>query len=161
AELRDSGDSKTAEAFARKGVHLAQKREQNMQGEPAVKSTLADCHETLGTVLQKAKRWKEAAVEFRLAMEIFQTLAADFPKENYYEYRHASATNFLGIALRNQSTEIETALLLHRKAIEICTQLVADFNDRPAYRRQLVRSYYALGIAQQIVGRWTEAEKAY
>src|SRR5205823_2880990 len=98
--LRDAGDWEAAERFIRKALSLAGKLAEENATEPVHRQQLALRHGTLGIVLQRRGRLREAADQFRQEVVICERLVADFPEESSCRFRQVSALNFLGIALR-------------------------------------------------------------
>jgi serine/threonine protein kinase len=157
---RDLGDLPAAERLYRKALTAAKQLASENAAEPSARERLAKAHWGLAIILQKAKRPSEAADEFRAEHAIWEELAAEFPGEPEYRYRCANNQNFLGIALRTQPGQAETAAQLHRQSIALCDRLTAEFPDQPLYKLELVRSHYALGIALEIAERCPEAEES-
>jgi tetratricopeptide (TPR) repeat protein len=159
--LRDAGDLEAAERFGRKALPLARKLAEENHDEPASRERVAESHANLGTVLQRRRRGREAAEQFRQALTIHEQLAKEFPDESSYRCHHVNLLNFQGIALRDLPGEAATALRYHQQALGLCEPLVSQFPDRPRYRYELVRSHFALGIALRLAGRPAEAVQAF
>jgi serine/threonine protein kinase/Flp pilus assembly protein TadD len=157
---RDLRDLRGAEQTLRRALTLAGQLAEK-SAEPTERRLLADIHGDLGVVLQKARRPREAAEEFRQHLAIWERLTAEFPGEPEYRYRQARAQNFLGIALRTLPGETEAAARNHRQSLALCDRLVAEFPDVPEYQAEVFRSHYALATALMIAGRCTEAEQSY
>jgi serine/threonine protein kinase/tetratricopeptide (TPR) repeat protein len=161
ASLRGASDLEATERFCRKVLTLAGKLAEENPGEPASRETVANSHTALGVVLQKRRRGREAADQFRQALAIHERLAAEFPGDSSHRYHQVRLLNFLGIVLRTLPGEAAAALQCHQQALGLCDQLVAEFPDQTRYRSQLVRSHFALGIVLRLTGRHAEAVQAF
>jgi tetratricopeptide (TPR) repeat protein len=155
--LRDAGDLEAAEWLLRKALTLAAKLAEESSAEPADRRRAMEIHLQLGTVLQRRRRLREAADQFREALFLGEQLAAEFPDDSTHRYCQARQQNYLGIALRTLPNEAATAVQCHQKAIGVCERLVAEFPDQPDYRQELVRSRFSLGIVFRLSGRLAEA----
>ena len=157
--LRDRGELKAAERILRQTQKYAGPL--TASSDSADHKLLATVHYTLGIVLQRARRPRDAASEYRQALTIYEHLAKEFPTEPELRFNQANMANYLGIVLRGLPGETQRSLELHEKAVLICDQLVADSPDVPRYRGQLARSHYSVGNVQAVAGRWAEAQAAF
>ena len=83
------------------------------------------------------------------AMEIWQRLASEYPKEPNYRWQLARSYNSMAV-VHAQLASAETEAGRHqqsaealRQAVELLDQLVTDFPEVPKYREQLASFYNA------------------
>jgi len=161
ANLRDAGEFQGAEKALRKALELAKKVADEAPNDTSGQYRLAETYAALGSVLQRTRQYPEGADAYRAYLAVSEKLAAALPADPDYRHLKATAHNFLGVALRHLPKEMDNVVPHHRQAVQILEPLVVKFPNQTQYRRQLVRSHYALGITLTITGKWTEVESHY
>jgi eukaryotic-like serine/threonine-protein kinase len=130
---------------------------------PAVtefRSSLADSHNRLGSLLTRTGRAKEAEAEHRAAVAISEKLAADNPTVTEFRERLAMSHSNLGVMLikTGRAKEAETEC---RAALAIRAKLAAENPAVTEFRNSLAGSHYNLGNLLAETDRKKEAESEF
>lgn len=118
---------------------------------------LAGAHHNLALLLTKTGRLSEAEAAVRMALAIFERLAADYPETALYRWSVANSLICLAANLEVPEQQAET----YQKAVAIAEQLVAQLPDTPRYRQELSRYQVELGRVLSRLDRLNEAEDAH
>jgi len=155
-----TGRSEEAERAWRRGIAMKEAlpaQFPEVSGAPEYRKSLAHSHSNLGVVLfSMPDRLIEAERAFRRALELRESLVAEFPKVPGYRKDLADSYVNLGGLLRapGRLAEAEQAL---RRAIELQEVLVVQSPDNPDYRSRLGASLSNLGQLQKDRGELTSA----
>ena len=125
--------------------------------EPSRARTAAAAYR-VGPIEYRLGRTAEAAAAFRLAIDGYAKLAAEFPAVPEYRNDLAGSHHNLGNLLTGLGKRPE-AEEQYRKALAIEEKLVAEFPAVPEYHRDLAVSHNSLGILLAGLGKRPEAEE--
>src|SRR5262249_39459534 len=106
---------------------------------PLYRRDLARSHFQLGELHHFARRWREAAEVFPLALAIYEQLAREFPEDPEQPRAAADTLAYLGLTAEQQDRPAE-AEQHHRRALEIRQKLVKDHPKEARYRGDLLKS---------------------
>ncbi len=126
----------------------------------ASRARTAEAAFRVGRIEYRLGRVAEAAAAFRLAVDAYATLAAEFPAVSSYRERLAASDNDLGILLAGQGKEPE-AEEQFRNALAIGEKLSTEFPALPKYRSGLALSHLNLGCTLAGLGKRPEADEQY
>ena len=117
-------------------------------------------YERLASVRRHLGDREQASADYRQALIIFQTLAAEHPDVPAYRQQQARCHHGLASMLfdlgKQQEAETE-----QRQALALQRPLAAAFPDDPAYRSDLAASHHMLGFMLKAAGNAREAETEY
>ncbi len=127
--------------------------------EPSRARTAAAAHR-VGFIEYRLGRTAEAAAAYRLALDGYAKLAAEFPAVPEYRHDLAGSHTQPG-ASADRPGEAAGGGGAVSEALAIQEKLAADFPAVPEYRQDLARSHNNLGLLLAGLGKRPEAEEQY
>jgi tetratricopeptide (TPR) repeat protein len=127
--------------------------------DPLVRQETAAIHLHMGDLQRRLGKQAAAEESYKAAIQLFQALAAEFPKRPGYRHELAGSFTNLGNLLVNTPRQKE-AEGAYRRALDIQQTLVEEFPESADYRSNLAGSHHNLGTFMVQTGRSEEGEKA-
>jgi tetratricopeptide (TPR) repeat protein len=154
------GEFGEAERAYRQAVGFHEQLAADFPDELAHRKDLADCCNSLASVLRNVGRTEEAEQAYRRALALREALVADFSNVPDFRATLAISHHHLGELLRiiNRLHEAEHH---YGRAVTLRQELVAEFPDEPARREALANTYGGRGALFQESHQLREAAEAY
>jgi serine/threonine protein kinase len=146
--------------FLEKALHFYQHIAQQDNTRPSLRHATALAHYRLGKIQLKLGRADEAGTSFRRAIELFEMLVAQVPREASYLQNLSKSYLGLGEALQKAGHGDE-ARRAYQACIDRCRKLLAEFPARPEYQRDLAAGQAGLAMILADAGKIRDAEQAY
>jgi tetratricopeptide (TPR) repeat protein/tRNA A-37 threonylcarbamoyl transferase component Bud32 len=134
---------------------------QEHSGDPEVRRDIGLAWFRLGDMHRLSDRHDEAEQAYGVAIDRQAELCRDYPEVARYCQDLADTHNWLGELLRERGQSLEDAERHYRAALELQQELVARDPGEPAYRAELARSRYNLGIVEKDTNRLQAARADY
>jgi len=127
---------------------------------PENQALLAGCHNNLGLLANRGRRWDDAERQHRQALEINETLAQTWPKDRTHQLSIAETAHNLGALcqVRNRPTD---AAKYYSRAIQIRSTLFREDPGNEAIQCALADDYVNLGLLQQTSNQHGKVEASY
>jgi serine/threonine protein kinase/tetratricopeptide (TPR) repeat protein len=119
----------------------------------------AAIHLHIGDLQKRLGRQAAAEAAYRAAIELYQTLAGEFPGRPAYRFELAGCYTNLGNLLADSPRRKE-AEEAYRRALEVQEALVREDPDEAEYRSDLAGNQHNLGTLMLENGQLAEAEPA-
>jgi serine/threonine-protein kinase len=129
-------------------------------GSEEVRRGVADAHLRVGKIRYQLGQNAEAETAYRRALELYGSLAADFPAVTQYRQQQGLTLRNLAVLLRDMA-RVGDAEAAYRGAADIFKPLAAAFPAVPLNRRELALANAGLGNLLKDTGRADESEIAY
>lgn len=130
------------------------------QQDPALRADLALTYSKIGTLTAEIGSNEEAIEAHTSAVELFERLAAEHPREADYRRRLGVSKNNLALVL-SRSGRTDAARRAYRDAIGLQQELASRSADGDLYAGDLALSYTNLGLLLSETGDTKEAEASF
>jgi serine/threonine protein kinase/tetratricopeptide (TPR) repeat protein len=128
--------------------------------DPAIRADRALAHHYLSLALLNRQGPQEAMHHQRVAIELREGLAAEFPARLSYRIDLASSLSNLGFILM-RGNQLSEAFDSVRRANEIQRALVVEHPEDPRLRHTLALSTQGMASILNTLGRWKESRPLY
>jgi serine/threonine protein kinase len=157
--LFDTGRLIEADQESLKAIARAEGIERDPPGESEGRDVLASIYHNRAEFLLSTPRHQDAISARRRALELYVSLAGDFPTQPKYRDRRALSHYSMGVALLEAAGRPREAEVEYRRALESYQLLTNDFPEIPGYRLELAKTMVGLARLETDSGKAQEAEQ--
>jgi tetratricopeptide (TPR) repeat protein len=150
----NADDLVEAEALFRKAIPTYERLRAD---DPSLLTALVEALHDWGYLLAFNGRRGEAEPMLRRAAELGEEYVLVNPTDDYHKVVLSNSLNSLGIVLR-QTGRAEEAVLRHRRALELLSQLGGKYPELE-YRGEQARGLGHMGLAQTVLRQFSQAEQ--